>query len=158
MQEIPKWINKIIREEDLTCSKCDVVFEIDNLISIGIQESTQSPHNDTLCIGIYCSKCKELTIFELKEMTLVEFAFEILGQEAEQSGRPAPKMKRKKRKASSILKRADGEARRKKKKSKITRGEIQKDVSFLNSIEYHEEFLIALGFSLEQIDRYNIKK
>ncbi|MHA1469582.1 MAG: hypothetical protein ACTSSP_03350 [Candidatus Asgardarchaeia archaeon] len=159
MKEIPNWILNILKEEELTCSKCDKIFEVDNLISIGIQESSQAPHHDTLCIGIFCHRCKELTIFELKEMSLLEFAFEILGRETENDKAHMPKVRKKKRRSiPSSLRNSQGSGPQRRKRSKITLKEMNKDVSFLKSLNTHEEFLLALGMSLEEIDKYNIKK
>ena len=62
MQEVPNWIIKVVETEELKCKACGKQFDCDNLISMGIQESSRSPHKDYLCIGLYCEKCKELML------------------------------------------------------------------------------------------------
>ena len=78
MKDIPQWVIKIVETDSLYCNKCKKIMKKDNLISIGIQESSIEPYCDKLCIGLHCNECKDMTIFEIKEMSLIEFAFEIL--------------------------------------------------------------------------------
>ncbi len=156
MQEIPKWIIKVIEMDKLICRNCKFRFCSDNLMSISIQESSRPPHQDYLCIGLYCNSCKELIIFELKEMTLINFAFEILDQET------SDKIKKKSKiDASDNLNNLDNKMpiRRKKKRSKITSKEIEDIKDFLKTPDLsHEEFLIALGMLPEEIKKYYYRK
>lgn len=164
MQEIPNWIIKVIEKESLKCRGCKEELNIDNLISISIQESSKPPHKDYLCIGLYCIKCKKLIIFEIKEMSLIDFAFEILDQET------SDKIKKKsKDDVSAFMKSTDtyfdpppaNKTRRKKtnKKSNITLKEIEKARNFLKPKDLlHEDFLLALGFLPEEIEKYNYRK
>lgn len=149
MQEIPNWIIKMIEKEKLICSQCKRRFRSENLMSMGVQVSSQSPHADTLCIGMYCHKCKELTIFELKEMTLIEFAFEILNREKHNNVRANRNF---------FSDTPENYHKRNRQKSRITLKEIKENVKFLNKIKTHEEFLVAMGMSLSEIDKYNFKK
>jgi hypothetical protein len=154
MQEIPNWIIKVVEMEKLRCKTCDARFHGDNLMSISIQESSRSPHKDYLCIGLYCGECKELMLFELKEMSLVEFAFEILDQETSDKIR-----KKSKDDVPAIAKKEKKTRKRKRKKGNITRKEVAEARKFLESEDLsHEEFLIALGMLPEEIKKYNYKK
>ena len=156
MQEIPNWIIKVIEMEKLQCKKCKKKFEVENLMSIAIQESGRPPHKDYLCIGLFCQQCKELIIFELKEMNLIELAFEILDQKT--SNKISDKSKDD---SSSIL---DNSEKKKKKrvknqKSRITIQEVEEVRNFLKPENLlHEEFLMALGMMPEEIKKYNYKK
>ena len=159
MQEIPKWIIKVIEMEKLECRNCKKKFEADNLMSISIQESSNPPHKDYLCIGLYCRTCKELIIFELKEMSLIDFAFETLDQETSNKIQ-----KRSMVGEPSILDSSDDhkvKRRRKKstgKKSKITLKEVDDVRKFLKPKDLpYAEFLIALGMLPEEIKKYNYK-
>lgn len=156
MQEIPKWIIKVIEIEQLSCRNCNKNFDVNNLMSISIQESSRSPHKDYLCIGLYCKICKELLLFELKEMTLIDFAFEILDQET------SNKIKKQSKDDIPALLSESSKKKIKKvvsKKSKITRKEIDDIKKFLKPKDLsHEEFLIALGMLPEEIEKYNHKK
>ena len=156
MEEIPIWIIEVIEREGLLCRICNKKFNTNNLMSIGIQESSRPPHKDWLFIGLFCNKCKELIIFEVKEMSLLNFAFEILDQET------SNKIKKKDQKedieeyVSSELK-----VPKKKiiKKSKITLAEIEDIKKFLKPKDLkHEDFLIAMGMSTEEIHKYNYNK
>lgn len=157
MKDIPKWITDIVETDSLRCNKCKDRIGVDCLISIGIQESSVDPHNDKLSIGMYCSDCREITVFEIKEMSLVEFAFEILERET------------KPRKSGKVLKKATirrdvleelsgGKKRETPPRSKITKKELNESIRFLKNVKTHEEFLIAMGMSPGQIDKYNYKK
>jgi len=156
MQEIPKWIIKVIDKEKLECRHCKKIFDVNNLISISIQESSKPPHNDYLCIGLYCKSCEELIIFELKEMTLIDFAFEILDQET------ANKIRKKSKNEPPSILNFDGDKkleRSRSKKSKITFKEVSDVRKFLKPKDLpYEEFLIALGMLPSEIKKYNYKK
>ena len=155
MKEIPRWIIKVVEMEKLVCRACSREFGEEDLMSIGIQESSKPPHEDTLCIGMFCPKCKELIIFELKEMGLVDFAFEILDQETNN------KIQKRKASPSRILKKIgvdEGVKRKKARSSKITLKEQKDSVKFLQKIKTHEEFLLAMGMLPDEIKKYNYKK
>ena len=155
MQEIPKWIIRIIETENLVCRGCKKEFYTDDLMSISIQESSSPPYEDTLCIGMFCIKCKELIIFELKEMTLIDFAFEIIDQET------SNKIKKNKKETTAVNS-AGGNKRKKRKevkKSKIKLKEVEDIKKFLKTKGLlHEDVLIAMGMLPEEIDKYNYKK
>jgi hypothetical protein len=157
MQEIPNWIIKVIEKEKIECKGCGQQFDVDNLMAISIQESSRAPHKDYLCMGLYCAKCKELMLFELKEMTLVEFAFEILDQETSDKIKKKPKsdipaiIKPENKKVKKVRKR--------RKKGNITQKEVVEARKFLKPKDLlHEEFLIALGMLPSEIEKYNYKK
>ena len=154
MKEVPNWIYKVIEMEDLGCRVCKKEFTEDNLMSISIQESSQPPHKDFLCIGLFCPDCKELMIFELKEMSLVDFAFDIVDQETsnkiKKSSDGSPAFSKKTNKKT--------EKSKKVKKSKITLKEINDIKSFLKKDLTHDQFLIAMGMSPQEIKKYNFKR
>lgn len=152
MQQIPSWIMKVVKDEKLTCNSCKGRFRIDNLMSISIQESSREPHNDTLCIGMYCPTCKDLTIFELKEMSLIEFAFEIMEQETDDKIK-----KRNKKSSPAILKKPSSTPAAVGKKSRISLKEVQETVKFLEN-HNHEDCLSAMGFSKKEIKKYSYRK
>ena len=152
MEQVPKWIFKLIDVEGLRCRGCNKVFISSDLMSISIQESSQPPHKDFLCIGLYCHDCEELMIFELKEMSLVEFAFDIVDQET------THKIKKKSKK--DILNTFNNFSQKKRrKKSKITLREINEIKEFLKPSDLkHVDLLTAMGMSLSEINKYNFKK
>ena len=161
MKDVPGWVIKIIKSDNLYCNKCRKTLGVDNLISIGIQESSIEPHNDKLCMGLNCDECKEMTIFEIREMSLIEFAFELLDKETEDNKKPETK----KSPSRDVLKELSGSktdkpSRRKSvdKKSKITEKEVKEVEKFLKTAKTHEDFLVAMGMSPEQISKYNYKK
>ncbi len=160
MKEIPSWIIKVIETENLVCRNCNNEFTVKNLISIGIQDSTKPPHRDTLCIGMFCSKCEDLIIFELKEMTLIDFAFETLDQKT--SNKIEKQEDEAKKEIIDILDSLEqnkGRKRKRVKKSRITKKEIDEVRAFLKPKDLlHEEFLIAMGMLPEDIVKYNYKK
>ena len=159
MQEIPKWIIKVIEMEKLECRNCNKKFDADNLMSISIQESSKPPHKDYLCIGLYCRNCKELIIFELKEMSLIDFAFETLDQETSNKIQKKSKDDEPAVSTSSKEKKAIRRGKKSAKRSKITLQEVNDVRKFLKPKDLtHEEFLIALGMLPEEIKKYNYKK
>ena len=144
MKEVPKWVSDIIETTNLLCAKCQNPFNVNNLISIGIQESSLVPHDDVLCFGMSCKKCNEIIIFEIKEMNLIEFAFGVIEKETDPKENTLRAPDRKK----SFVAR----------KSKITQKEVNDHVKFLNNIKTHEDLLVAMGISPEDINKYNYKR
>lgn len=160
MKDIPKWILNIVDTNTLYCQKCKEVLREGDIASIGIQESSVAPHDDKLCVGMICSSCKDMTIFELKEMSLIELSFEIL--EGETKPKKSEKIVRKSKKK-DILEDLSGIKKKKKKKkrsakSKITEKEQNEVRRFLKKAKTHEEVLVAMGMSPDQIAQYNYKK
>jgi len=164
MKDIPKWIIRMVEADNLYCNKCRKTLKVQHIISMGVHESSIEPHDDKLCIGVSCPDCKDVTIFELKEMSLIEFAFEILDDGAKSNKPP----KKSKDRGTDILKELSSKKEtsgkkptRKKavsKRSKITKKEVNEVRRFLNGAETHEDVLVAMGMSPEQISKYSYKK
>ncbi|KKL80137.1 hypothetical protein LCGC14_2007800, partial [marine sediment metagenome] len=87
MKDLPHWVKKILENDNLTCGVCDKVVSLKDLFSMGIQKSSMKPYKEVLFVGIVCKACKEMTLFELREMTLIDFAFEILGGQSQVQSR-----------------------------------------------------------------------
>lgn len=167
MKDLPSWIKRILISDNLTCGRCDKVFSHKELISVGIQKSSRKPHKEVLFIGIACNICGEMTIFELQEMSLLNLAFEIIEEQTEEH---TDKKKREldNEMDNSNIKKRPGQPNNQRQnnhhqqqkiiKSKITLKEIKEDVRILNNIKYHEDFLVALGMSLDDIEKYSFKK
>lgn len=179
MKDIPQWIRRILNNEKLTCGKCSKTFSSSELFSIGIQKGTKRPQKEVLFIGLVCGSCGEMTIFELDEMGLVDFSLEIL--EGENSDMAENETKIKEEKLFNINinmsnKKIDNEDEEeeeededpreekensrisKRSKSKITVKEIKDVINFLEKNKSHEDFLLEMGMSLEDIEKYRVKK
>ena len=167
MKDLPSWIRKILNSDNLTCGRCDKIFSRKELISVGIQKSSRKPHKEILFIGIACDICGEMTIFELQEMSLLNLAFEIIEEQTEEFTNKKKRELDNEMSNNSIRKRPGQSNNRQQSNqqnqqkiitSKITRKEIKEDVRILNNIKYHEDFLVALGMSLDDIEKYRFKK
>jgi hypothetical protein len=158
MKDIPEWIIRMVEADNLYCNKCRKTLRVENIISMGIHESSVEPHDDKLCVGVSCPECKDVTIFELKDMSLIEFAFEIL----DKGTKPDKPKKKVKDKGTDILKELSGRKPARKrivnKKSKITKKEVNEVRRFLDGAKTHEDVLVAMGMSPDQISKYNYKK
>ena len=151
MRDLPNWIKKVLNNDDLTCGACNKPVSLKDLFSVGIQKGSKKPYKEVLAIGLICKDCKEMTIFELNDMTLLDLAFEIL---EEQSKYQDNKNREDLDKEMGI----EQENKLQKIRSKITSKEIKKSVALLNELKTHDDFLFALGMSWEEIDSYKLKK
>jgi hypothetical protein len=168
MKDVPKWVWRIIEAEPLACSKCEIPLESKDLISIGIMKSSISHGVYKLSIGLKCSKCQDVTIYELKEMSLIEFAFELLEGKAEEASDESQDLSDvdfeddfleedndSLEELSSQISAEDQKPfhritpKKKNKKTKITQKEMNEAVRFLNKSRYFEDILIAMGASPE---------
>jgi hypothetical protein len=157
MNSIPQWIKELVERDHLVCSSCKRHFTIDDLMSTGIQLSSQKPHNETLVVGLFCKKCNELTIFEIKEMTLVDFSCMILEEEHSNTNSVEERMEDRKevnREGLKEVQRQGSKYKRTGSRSKITLKEIQEASKILKSIKTHEEFLEMLGLTPDEIEKY----
>ncbi len=169
MKSLPSWIKKILEDEHLTCGQCNNLFKYEDLLSVGVQKSNHKKEKEVLFIGIICKECKEMTVFELQEMSLLELSIEVLGEQTEKE------INNKKRELDNEIKNENKKEdnqnksdiikpkRIKKMQSRITVKEIKDIKDFLNSKDYfkvenYDDFLIAMGMCLEDIDKYKIKK
>lgn len=169
MKNLPDWIKRILTDENLSCGRCNNLFKYEDLLSIGIQKSSDKKVKEVLFIGIICKKCREMTIFELQEMSLLDLSIEILGEQTEKE------IDRKKEELDDeINKKKNNENRENKKeiikskkvknvRSRITKEEIKDIKDFLNSKDYfkvenYDDLLIAMGMCPEEIDKYKLKK
>jgi len=159
MKNIPQWLEASLRSSKLKCHKCKKIFKVNQLKAVGIRDSYQKAGMETLFIELVCSNCSEMTLYEIKEMSLIEFSYEI----ADDFEMTAEDMA-KKEKSMDIKEEIENiidegpYVKKKRKKSKITLKELKDSVKFLNNCENNEEFLIAIGMTPEEIDKYNIKK
>lgn len=139
MKDVPQWIEKFLDEGKINCGRCNKKFGASDLVSVGIQEGAENPDDDMLALGVYCEDCHEMTIIELKEMSLMDLAFEIIESDKRQD-------KDEKKNIAT------------KKKSKITDEEVRQAKLFLSAMKYNTELLEAMGMSPEEINKYEFKK
>jgi len=159
MKNIPAWIIKALKKETVKCHYCKEIFGDRSITAVGIRKGQDLENKEFLFVELFCKKCNKTTLFELTEMYLEELACEILGIDEnldieelsdiletevenyvlKEQDKPAPKKSQKK--VSSL-------------KSKITLKEIKDGIEFLNSINSHDDFLVELGMTPEDIDKY----
>lgn len=145
MNDAPKWILGFLSKGNVSCGLCEKKFCEDDLISLGIQESIVDANKDMLTIGLYCDDCNEVTLAEIKEMSLIEFSMNILEDDEEISD------------YTKINNKLDTKNDNKKKnKTNISKKDVSNVSKFLNSIDTHDELLTAMGMSPEDIEK--IKK
>lgn len=157
MQNIPRWLQAALKTTKLKCHKCDKIFNCNHLRAIGVRDSYQKKDVETLFVELMCLNCSEMTLFELKDMTLIELSYEIMD---DLEIPPEDVVKREKMDLGEELdhKITKGHfMKKKRKRSKITLKEIKESAKFLENVDTHEEFLIAIGLSPEDIDKYNMK-
>jgi hypothetical protein len=175
MIDIPEWIILSLKEEKPDCKECKYIFIGKDIRAIGVRDSYREKGKETLFVELFCAKCKGVTLFEITSMSLVDFALDILEPSNEDNFNINVENKkeelRKEYEAEYGEENMKGDQNPvpppspsspsppiKKRKSKITLKEIKDHAKFLNSIKTHEDFLIELGMSPEDIKQYDYKK
>jgi len=193
MKEIPEWVEKAVKQENLKCIKCQTSIGKEQVSAIGVKDSLHKPNNEYLFIEFSCISCGQVALYELQPMDMLSFAFMIIDdratkeerQEKEEAGQPDEnyladdeinqmeediykeiqrnkkgKYKPHKRKYKKFDKNANKANDKKNSKSKITIKDIKQASNFLNSSKCptHEDFLIQLGMTPEEIRDYDYKK
>ncbi len=148
MKNIPKWVVKTMRIENFSCNECNKSLKEKDVIAVGVRNSHKDRKYESFFIEIMCSKCDEIIILELKDMSLVDLSLEILSEQSEIEIR---------REERGEMEESNVNKKRVKTKSKITQKEIKEVSKFLKSIDSHDDFLISLGMTPEEIDEYKFK-
>lgn len=159
MNDVPLSIRNMLGREKFSCSNCNNFFSPDDLTTIGIKQGSKKPHNDVLVIGLLCQKCKELILFEVGEMGLLDLAFEILENET------SDQIREKEKELDEELQKNRANRHLPKKKvvkksssSSITIQEVKDAKSFLKKFKYHDDFLMELGMTPEEVDESKSNK
>jgi hypothetical protein len=173
MKDIPQWVLESLHNESILCHKCDKTMTSKNIRACGVRDSFKNNKKETLFLELYCLKCDEITIYEMENMSLIEFSFEIMEEIEKQSveEHDNENVMQGPAKGDAFL---DGvpdmedmedmeeiPAKIRKRKSKITDKEIKEVVKFLqnnNKPLYHEDFLVELGLSPAEIEYYRYTK
>jgi len=177
MVNIPYWIIFSLQKEKIICNECGRIFIPNDIKAIGIRDSYRNKDKETIFVELICIKCRSMTLYEIKNMKLIDFAIDILKQQndihdlgqqnnindLEQQNDIHNQLMRKSSDPNFCpntghcynLKKTGSSHRS---KSKITLKELKEHAKFLDSIKTHEEFLIALGMSPEEIEKYQYKK
>jgi hypothetical protein len=153
MKDIPDWIPEIIKKDKLDCGTCSKRFVPADLISLMVQQSSKDPNKEYLAMGLFCKDCNEMSVFEIKEMTLVDLAFMILDSEADNSiKKKEDALDEEIRKKGGKLNARQKPSRRRSTSSKITVNDVREAKMVLQRIKSHEEFLALLGMSPSDIE------
>lgn len=185
MNNIPQWIIELMKKEEFKCPHCGEKFNSEHIMSLGVRHSIRETEKEVLFIEYFCSECKKQTDLEFTEMTLSDLAHDVMADiEDEIADYIQNKMKNEdinledidfqeydalmeeyyNHKNSSDDKNNQSSNNQSNKsnkfsnKSKITLKDIKEVKKELNNIKSHEEFLLLLGMSQEEINKYNIKK
>jgi len=160
MRNIPKWIDFIFKQEDFYCPICKSGFNKKGIMAMGIRVSLKNIKKEVLFVIYLCFKCKETIELEFGEITIEDFALNILEEMEDNIA-----LEEKENKGpfiddyEAVVNNSSEEKKKLKKiKSKITSKEIKDVKKVLNGIKSHEDFLLELGFSEEEIDEYRFKK
>jgi len=158
---LPSWITDLLKESGIKCYNCDKKYNENSVMSVGIKKSIENYKIEVLFVDLRCLNCNKVATFEIANQDLKDLAYNILdemeseSEENEPSSKPVRKIRSEDNCNHSRM------SINKPKKmiiSKITKKEIKEHVDFLKSIKTHEEFLIAMGMSPEEIESYNLKK
>jgi len=80
MKNIPVRIKAFFSKNNIKCNKCKHIFSIDDLKAISIRNSFINKKKEVLSVEVFCPECKNITFFELVEMNLIDFSFEVLSE------------------------------------------------------------------------------
>ena len=159
MKNIPKWIELILEEESFYCPICKEGFDRRGIVSVGIRVSLRNVKKEVLFILYLCSKCKKVIDLEFGEMTMEDFALNILDELNENEINEEKNKKPFREDYNFIVNNSLEESGKNKKiKSKITYKEIKDIKKALDSVKTHEEFLFLLGFTEEDINEYRFEE
>ncbi len=155
MKYLPSWIIDLLEKGEMKCYNCERKFNGNSILAVGIKKGIENNKIEALFVDLRCTNCNKSATFEIANHTLQDLAYNILDEmevQVEDEEISSPIKRIKKVSSESIPN------KRKIIKSKITRKEIKEHVDFLESAKTHEEILIAMGMSPEEIEFYNIKK
>jgi hypothetical protein len=158
MKDLPNWVKVALRVENLKCRGCDYVYKQRDVIAMGIRTSLNDNTKESLYFELLCKECDELVVYEMQNLSLKEFALDILDDSKKMKmKKPSTEEQKLLDYAGSLQEKECGKTNYHR-KSKITKKEIKAIVQFLNKCKYHNDVLEAMGMSPEEIDQYSYVK
>jgi len=154
----PQWIIDLLSSDGFSCPHCEASFSPKYIKACGVRMSFRNEKNQVLYVEYHCGACKKQpTLLELYDLDFAEFAFMIL-EDVDMDKMQAIKEKSNRIKPpsdASAKGKAKNKAKRKKSappQSKISQRDIEKARKFLDSCQYHVDFLDALGVHPKEIE------
>lgn len=149
----PSWFEKALQV--LECPKCHEKIRKEHIIAEGIRNSIVHKGETAFFIEHKCPDCSSHATIELTKMCIEEFALEIMGVLSSQEEREEESQDK-----TDIYESSDKTKNEKKpiKKSKISSMEIDEITESIKNCKTHEEFLLDIGVSQEEIDSYKETK
>jgi len=137
MLEFPKWFDEQL--QFLQCPNCKKSVKKKNIIAEGIRVSMVDDKNTAFFVEYKCPNCDITTTLELGDMSLEDFALEILDRSTcdinydDETMAPVTKAVR----------------------SKITRKEVDIAKEMIEKSPDHYDFMMNIGLTPEKIEEYN---
>jgi len=147
MKQIPTWLEAALHH--LVCPNCNYRMHPGGVISIGIKKifDSKKQKQTVLFFRHVCSKCRYSAEIDSDEMSLEDFAFEVLDDLSNNIDKENPP---------NNFKAGDRKARKKimsknLSSSKITQYEADAYSKMTDKCKNHEEFMISIGLTHQQI-------
>ena len=138
MLEFPKWFDEQL--QFLQCPNCKKSVKKKNIIAEGLRVSMVDDKNTAFFVEYKCPNCDITTTLELGDMSLEDFALEILDRSTcdindddDETMAPVTKAVR----------------------SKITRKEVDIAKEMIEKSPDHYDFMMNIGLTPEKIEEYN---
>ncbi len=144
MLDLPMWLLRHIEKDNFKCPSCSVKFLKGGINIVGIKKAHRDDCKSVLFLEYKCHNCQEITMIELYEMSVLEFASEILSDLEDQS---YVGMKQEKYNSSVNRKRTGRRKARKRTspKSKITKDEIKEVIGMIKKCDTWIDWLGEIG-------------
>ena len=126
MKKLPEWLKNLAKK--YKCPRCGDQIKINKIIGIGIKESHTGKGKDVLFFEYFCEKCDDVYIFEVDFAPTDELLASMSDYDVENED--------------SII------------KSGIKDREVTELKKFLKSCKCYEDFLIEVGVSKSDIEKY----
>jgi hypothetical protein len=161
MLDFPKWFEKALQV--LECPKCNDNIKKEYILAEGIRKSIVHENDTAFFIEYKCPKCLSHATIELTKMSVEEFVLEMVDLFASQDDGEGEKSATEE--DFENFDSAEGDSSKKtkntsknfRKKTKITPSEFDGALKMIKSCKTHEEFLLNIGVSQEEIDELGKK-
>ncbi len=158
MLDLPLWLTVALPE--LSCPHCNNVMRKENVLSVGVRQSTRRKTITVMFFEYECYSCDNRSVVELDKMTLDDFAKCIERGSPLENGSDGAKLELRRihSEVSSNTNKKRPRKSRRTKKSKITKKEIKEVVKWVETCKTHHDFLLGIGLTEETIEKYSQKR
>lgn len=158
MRDLPEFLKNVINKvEAVKCQSCKRKFGDKDLIGVGIHKSLANPKIEVMFLEMMCSSCNKESLFEIDEMSVLDFAFNVVYEMEKNEEGSIDKFLRPDNEKETPMPNNNNERklpRQSRPRTKIRKKDLADTKRLLENMETMGELLLSMGMKPEDIKKY----